>query len=142
MSLDVLLEHAVRAGVGDHQGGEPVLVLLGLGPQVGQLDVALLVAGDGDDLQAGDDRAAGVGAVGGDGDEADVAVALAAGLVVGADGEQAGVFALRAGVGLERHGGEAGDLGEPGFQVLEELLVACGLVGRGERVDAGRTPAR
>ena len=44
---------------------------------------------------------------------------LAPGLVVGADRQEPGVFALGAGVGLERDGGEAGDLGEPGLQVPE-----------------------
>ena len=62
-------------------------------------------------------RAGRVGAVGGDGDQADVAVRLAAALVVGADGQQARVLALRAGVRLQRHRGEAGDLGQPGLEL-------------------------
>ena len=55
--------------------------------------------------------------------------------MVGADGEEAGVFALGAGVGLEGDGVEAGDFGEPGFEFGEELLVAGGLIGGGEGVD-------
>ena len=63
--------------------------------------------------EAGHDRAGRVGAVGGSGNEADVAVRLAARCVITANGEQAGVFALRAGVRLQRNRGEAGDLGQP-----------------------------
>ncbi len=40
--------------------------------------------------------------------------------MVCADDEQAGVFALGAGIGLERDGGEAGDFGQPVFELLEE----------------------
>jgi len=39
--------------------------------------------------------------------------------MVGADDEEAGVFALGAGVGLQRDGGKAGDLAEPGVEILE-----------------------
>src|SRR3989344_5344163 len=45
--------------------------------------------------------AGGVGAVCAAGDQADVAVAIALGLVVCLDGQQARVFALRSGVGLQ-----------------------------------------
>ena len=69
--LDGFLEHAVGGGVGDHQRGQVGLVRLGLGPQVGDVDVALLVAGHGDDFQPRHDGAGGVGAVGGGGDQAD-----------------------------------------------------------------------
>jgi hypothetical protein len=65
-----------------------------------------------------------VGAVRGDRDEADVTPALAVGLVIRADGQQAGVLALAAGVGLQRDRIEAGDLAQPAFQFLEQLLVA------------------
>src|SRR5690606_13285880 len=96
-------EYAVGGRGGDHQRGELGGVFVGLGLEVGDVDVALRVAGDGDDGVAAHDGAGGVGAVGGGGDEAGVAAALAARLVVGAAGEQSGVFALRDGVGLERH---------------------------------------
>ncbi len=55
--------------------------------------------------------------------------------VVRADREQPRVLALRAGVRLQRHRGEAGDLGEPGLELREHLVVALRLVGRGERVE-------
>ena len=56
--------------------------------------------------------------------------------VVPADGEQAGVFALRTGVRLQRDGGEAGDLRQPAFQLLAHLAIARGLVVRRKGMDA------
>ena len=53
-------------------------------------------------------------------DEADVALVVAVGAVVRADGEQAGELALRTGVGLEGHRVVAGDLGEPLLQLADE----------------------
>ena len=60
---DVLLEDAVRRRVGHHDGREAVAVLLDLGPQVVQVDVAALVAGDDHDLEPGHHRGRGVRAV-------------------------------------------------------------------------------
>ena len=133
--LDLRLEHAVRARVGDHHAGEVGAVLLALGLQVGQVDVAVLVAARHDHLHAGHLRARGVGAVGGGGDQADVAVALALAFVEGLDREQARVFALRAGVGLQADARVAGGLAQPGAQLLVEFRVALQLVGRRERMD-------
>ena len=139
---DLGLEHPVRRRVGDHDRGEPLGVLVDLGAQVGEVDVAVLVAGHDDDPHAGHDRAGGVGAVRRARDQADVALVVAARAVVAADGQQAGELALRAGVGLHAHRGVAGDLGEVGAQLVDQLAVAAGLLGRRERVDARRTPAR
>ncbi len=132
---DGFLEHAVGRGVGDHEGGEIGGMLIEAGAEVVEVDVAVVVTGDGDDLETDHDGAGGVGAVGGGGDEADVAVALTVGVVIGADGEEAGEFALGAGVGLERDGVEAGAFGEPGFELGEEGAVALGLRGGGEGVE-------
>ena len=41
-------------------------------------------------------------------------------LVVGADGEQPGEFALAAGVRLDRYLGVAGEFGQPGFKHLDQ----------------------
>ena len=70
------------------------------------------------------------------------AVAVAAALVPLPDDQQARVLALAAGVGLERHGGEAGDLREHPLQLPEELLVALGLPERSEGVHPGEAGAR
>ncbi len=107
--LDPGLEHAVRRRVGHHQRGERVAVLARLGGEIGEIDVAAVVAGDDHDAVAGHHRRRRVGAVRRRRDQADVAVPLAAALVKGADDEQAGVLPLRAGVRLQRRRGEAGD---------------------------------
>src|SRR5690606_29020627 len=114
---DVLLEHAVRRRVGDHQHGELVAVLLDLGAQVLDVDLAVVGGPDDDDLHAGHDRAGRVGAVRGGRDEADRALLVAVGAVVAAHREESGQLALGTGVGLEGHLVVAGDLGEPVLQL-------------------------
>src|SRR5262249_28721062 len=42
---DVVLVHAVRRWVGDHQGGQPVRVLGHFGPQIVEVDVTVVAAG-------------------------------------------------------------------------------------------------
>ena len=75
-------------------------VLLRFGAEVCHVDVTVFVAVDDDDAQPCHDGARRVGAVGRGGDQAYVAVPIAAGFVVLADTEQAGVLALGAGIGL------------------------------------------
>ena len=99
---DLVLVHAVRRRVGDHQRREVVGVLGDLGAQVVEVDVAELVAGDHDDLHAGQHRARGVRAVRARRDQADGAVLVAARAVVAADREQPGELALASGVRLQR----------------------------------------
>ncbi len=53
---DAVLEHAVGRRVGDHEGGEVVGVLGDLRPEVVEVDVAVVVAGDDHDPHAGHDR--------------------------------------------------------------------------------------
>jgi hypothetical protein len=60
---DGFLEHAVRGRVGDHQRGEVRRMLLGLGAQVGDVDVAVLVAGHDHHVHADHLRRGRVGAV-------------------------------------------------------------------------------
>ena len=134
--LDLRLEHAMCAGVGDHHRGQVGAVLLALGLQVGHVDVAVLVALGHDHLQADHLGAGRVGAVGTGRDQADVAVALALGAVVGLDDQKTGVFALRSGVGLQADAFVAGGLAQPVAQLLVQQLVACQLVGGCKRVHA------
>ena len=94
-----------------------IFVRLGFGAQIRHVNVAVGVARDGDDFHAGHDGAGGIRAVRGSGDQADVAVRLAARFVIRADDEQAGVFALRTGVRLQRNAREAGDFRQPVFEV-------------------------
>ena len=118
--LDRGFEDPVGRGVGHHQGGQLMAVLRQLGPEVLEIDVPRQVAADRDHLEAAHRGRGRVGPVRARGNQADVAPALAAGRMVGADREEAGVFALGARVGLERDGREAGDLREPILQVAEE----------------------
>ena len=76
--LDRLLKHAVRAGVGDHDAREIFFMLGGFFLEVFQIDVALRIAGDGDDFQARHHCRRRIGAMGGGGDQADVAMGVAA----------------------------------------------------------------
>ena len=130
---DALLEHAVRRRVRDHQRRELLGVLRGLRLEVVEVDVAVVVARDDDDAHAGHRGRRRVGAVRRRRDQAHVALGLAARRVVAADREQARVLALRAGVRLQRHRVVAGDLGEPAFEVVDQLEVAADLL------DAART---
>ena len=57
------LEHPMRRGIGDHDRGEPVGVLLGLGAKIGQIHVAVRIAADRHDLHAGHMRRCWIGAV-------------------------------------------------------------------------------
>ena len=125
---DALLEHAVCRRVGDHQRREPVAVLRGLGLEVGEVDVAVVVARDHHDAHPGHRGRRRVGAVRRRGDQAHVARVLAARRVVAPDRQQPGVLALRAGVGLERHRVVAGDLGEPPLEIADQLAVTADLV--------------
>ena len=133
---DGFLEHAMSGGVGDHQGGEIVAMGPGLGLEIGDVDVAVVVTGDRHDLEAGADGARRVGAMRREGDETDVAMAFVRGFVERADDKKAGVFALGAGIGLEGNAGEASDLSEPVLEPsLEENLIAL-QPGGWERKDA------
>ena len=136
---DRRLVHAVRRRVGNHQRGEPVGMLRGLRLQVGDIDVAVRVGGDDDHSQPRHVGARRIGAVCRGRDQAHVALHLAAAFVVLLDGNQAGVFPLGAGIGLEGDGVVAGAGGQHPFQILEQLPVAGRLIGGGERMDVGES---
>ena len=72
---DGFLEHAMGGGIGDHQRRQIVGVGLGLGAQVGEVDVAVLVAGHHLHRHPGHDGARRVGAMRRARDQADVAPA-------------------------------------------------------------------
>ena len=133
---DALLKHPMGGGVGDHQGGQLIGVLLGLGRQIGLIDVAGLIALHRHHLHARHHGAGGVGAVGTGGNQADVAVAFTALAMPSANHQQAGVLALRAGIGLQRHRRKPGDRGQPRFQLIDQLVVTLALRRRNKRMQA------
>ena len=100
-----------------------------------EVDVALRIAPGDHDLHPHHLRARGIRAVGRRGDQAHIALALAAGLLPGLDHEQAGIFPLAAGVGLEADAGVARGLGEPFAELPLEHCIALALVGGGEGMD-------
>ncbi len=132
-----LLEHPVGGRVGQHDRGDLPAPVLQLGLQVTQVDRAVAAALDHHDPQARQHRAGRVGPVRRLGDQADVPAGVAAGAVVAPDGQQARQLALRPGVGLHGHRVVAGDLGQPPFQVADQLGVPGGLRRRREGVQVG-----
>jgi hypothetical protein len=104
---DAGLEDPVRRWIGDHDRRQIGTMGLRLGPQIAEVDVAVVVTCDDDDFHPRHVRRRGVGAVRRRGNEADFAQRLALRGVVRLDDQEARVFALRAGVGLQRHGGGA-----------------------------------
>ena len=134
---DGVLVGAVGRGVGDHDRGEVVAVLLAQAAQVVEVDRAVVEGLHHDDLHPGHHRGRRVGAVGRRRDQADTALAVAVGLVEGADRHQAGQLALRAGVGLDRDPVVAGGGGQPGLQLVDQGAVALRVLGRRERVQVG-----
>jgi hypothetical protein len=128
------LEHAVRRGVGDHQAGQVGGVLLGLGHEIGYVDVAAVVAIDHHHLHVAHLRRGRVGAMCRLRDQADVAVCVTPAGMVAGDGDETGVFALRAGVRLHADGVEAGDRLQVLGQAVDHFQVALCLLERGERV--------
>ena len=112
---------------------------LGLRSQVGQVDVALASHFTDHDLEPGHDGAGRVGAVGGERDQADVAVALAARFVIGADHQQTAYSPCEPALGWSETAGEAGDLREPDSSCWNSFWYPARLV-RAARTDAaGRT---
>ncbi len=128
-------EDAMRRRIGHHQRGEVVAVLLDLRAQVRDIDIAVAVAAHHHHLHARHHGGGRIGAMRRGRDEADVAMPLAPRAVPGADGEQPGILALAAGIGLQRHRGEAGDARQPGFQLADQRDIARRLVHRCEGVD-------
>ena len=114
---DVLLEHAMRGRIGDHHGREIVGMLRRpwranrRGRHCRSLSQATTTTSMPAMLRGGR-----IGAVRRGGDQADVAMRLAAAAMIAADGQQAGIFALRAGIRLQRNRVIAGDLAQPLLQ--------------------------
>ncbi len=130
--LDVRVEEAERVGVGEHEAGDPVV---GLAPQVLEVDPAVGRGADLHDLVAGHRHRGRVGAVGGVGRQHERALVAAVG-VVGAAQQHPGQLAVRAGAGLQRHVRQAADLRQGALQVPHQLERPLGAARRLEGVQA------
>ena len=121
---DVRVEQPERVGVGQHQARD---VGVRLRAQVLDVDAAVGVGGELDDLEAGHRHGRGVGAVRGVGRQHLVA-RLAAILVEGAREQHPGELAVGARGGLQRHVRQAGDLRQRTLQVPHQLERALGVL--------------
>ncbi len=130
----VFLEHAMGGGIGDHDGGEIVGMLCRLGAQIIDVDIAARITGDHHDLHAGHAGGGRIGAVRRRRNQAHPAMRLIARGVIAADRQQAGIFALRAGIRLQRDRVVTCDVAQPLFQPGEQRVIAFRLLARRERM--------
>jgi glycine dehydrogenase (decarboxylating) len=100
-----------------------------------EIDVAARVGLRDDDRHPRHHRARRIGAVRRLRDEAHRAPLVPARAMERADRQQPRVLPLRAGVRLERHRGEPGDLRQRAREVAEQLLIPLRLLHRGERME-------
>ena len=91
-----------------------------------RINVSAGIARHRNDAPAGHRGAGRIGAVGGSGNEADAPARLSARFVKFLYDKEAGVFALRAGIGLQRTTEKARDRAEPLLELPENNLVAAG----------------
>ncbi len=109
-------------------------MFVGLGLEIGDVDVALFRVRHHHDAHPGHDRAGRIRAVRRRRDEHDVARRLAAIAVIGANHHQARVLPLRAGVRLQRDGRKAGDFTQRPLDLAKHVLVPLHLLHRHEGV--------
>ena len=131
----LVLIHAVRARVGDHESRDRFGMRGDLRAKVVKVYIAEVVTRDDDDRHTGEHGAGRVGAVSRRWDEAHRALRIAIGEMEPSNREQPGQFALAARIGLQRHRVVAGDFGEPALELADELAVADGVFVGCERVN-------
>ena len=136
---DVGVEQAQGVGIGEHQAGG---VRAGGLAQGFQVHAALGVGGDGDHVKARHGGRGRVGAMGSVGDQDLGPGAVAPGLMVLADEQQAGVLTVGAGGGLEGHAVHAGDLAQQLFRGVQHLQGSPATVSRGWRGCSWVKPGR
>ena len=98
---DAILEHAMRAGIGDHQARKAVAMRGGLSPKIRDVDVAALVARHDHDIQPCHRRARRIGAVRRCRNETNIAMRLAARCMVFANRQETCEFTLRTRIRLQ-----------------------------------------
>ena len=135
---DGLFKHPVGRWIRHHQGRQPLAVCIGFRPQVRQVDIALVVTGDDDHVQTGHNCAGWIRSMRRGRNEADVSLGLPAHPVVLAHDEEAGVFALRTCIGLQRNPLEAGNFAQHVLQFGENRRVPLGLLYGRKRMQPGK----
>src|SRR6185295_7076733 len=73
---NAFFEYTVRGGIGDHEGGKSLPMLLGLGSKVGYIYVPMLITSHGHHAEPRQHRACRICAMRGDRDQADIALGL------------------------------------------------------------------
>ena len=136
--LDATVPQPERVRVGEHQARD---LVVGLGPQVLDVDAAVVGGGDLDHLVAGHGHRRGVRAVRGVGRE-HLRAHVAAVLVVGAREQDAGQLAVRARAGLQRDVRQPGDLAQRALQPPHQLERALRLARVLQRMQAGKAVQR
>ena len=126
---DFLFKHAVGGRIGHHQSRKVRCVLFGFHFEIGDIDIAPLVAGNHHNFHTGHMRRRRIGAVRRGGNQTHLAMAFTTALVISANGQQAGILTLRAGIGLQKNGVIAGNLAQLLLQIAEHGVIARSLFG-------------
>ena len=115
-------------------------MLLCFRAQILHIHIALVIAGHRHHTHARHHGAGWIGAVGTRWDQANISRSLATGAMPGTNHEQPCVFALRSGIGLERHTGKPGECRQPGCEVLNHPLGTLLLIQRSEGMHRRKLP--
>ena len=97
---DGFLEHAVCRRIGHHDGSQRLAMCFGFGPEIIQIDIAILVAFDDHNLHTGHRCRCRVGAMRRLWNETDIAMRLSTRFVIAGNGQQTRKFTLRSGIWL------------------------------------------
>ena len=105
-------------------------MLLRFSAQILHIHIALVIAGHRHHAHARHYGASWIGAMGTGWDQANISRRLATGAMPGTNHEQACVFPLRSGIGLQRHTGKTGECRQPSRKVLNHPLRTLLLIQR------------
>ena len=135
---DARFKHAVRGRISHHQCGEIIAVRFGFCTQIVHVDIALFVTGHHHDLHIRHRCRCRIRTMRRRRDQANSTVRLTARFMVFLNDEQTGIFALRAGIWLQAHGGVAGRSAEHLLGFRDHAAETFGLRSRCERVNVGK----
>ena len=135
-------KHAVSTRICDHQTRQSLTVLFGLGSQIFQIDIAIVVGFNNDHLQAHHGRTGRVGSMSRTWNQTNIAFALPQTLVITPDRQQPCVLPLSTGVRLHRHCIVTCDLNQPVAKLIHHLLITRPLIHRSKRMNVRKTIER